>query len=271
MKNIEKLKNFMRMGRVYRRQQLEGVSTAVDRDLKTLVESGEVRKLACGLYCRPKKNALGAASPDDRELVRAFLKTNDFLLTSYGYSTQLGLGLTQALNHCLVYNHRRGGDFRMGGRRFRFRVVRAYPKALSKEYLLVDLLNRVGKSPDETRRVLENLKSHLNEFDRIGLLSCLDRYGSRDAKKVLREMLERRPEETGPPVVSGGALVARDGTALRIVAREDERADLEFWLGKSPAERIAAVEFLREQYYAMSGCKSLPRLPHAVQLRGRRT
>ena len=48
MRNAEKLKNSMQPGRVYRRQDLEGYSTAVDRDLHTLVASGEVCKLAGG-------------------------------------------------------------------------------------------------------------------------------------------------------------------------------------------------------------------------------
>jgi hypothetical protein len=31
-----------------------------------------------------------------------------------------------------------------------------------------------------------------------------------------------------------------------------EYADLEYWLSKSPEERIAAVEYLRRQYYGNS-------------------
>jgi hypothetical protein len=269
MKNAEKLKNFMRFGRIYRRQDLAGVSTAVDRDLRTLVDNGEVRKLACGLYCRPKRGAAGAGLPDDRELVRVFLKTDDFLLTSYNHFTDLGLGLTQVYNHRLVYNHKRGGEFRLGGMRYQFRIVRAYPKALSKEYLLVDFLKHAGKLPEDTCCVLKNLKSHLNEFDRDKLAACLDRYGSPETKKILRGMLEKQRDEAGPLMGSGGATMARESIPLRIVAAEDDCDNLRFWLGKSSVERMAAVEFLREQYYAMSGYKSLPRLPHAIQLRSR--
>lgn len=57
---------------------------------------------------------------------------------------------------------------------------------------------------------------------------------------------------------------------LRIVAKNDDRADLRFWLGKSSAERVDAMEFLREQYYALSGHKTLPRLARAVQVTERR-
>ncbi len=175
----------MRPGHVYRRQDLEGLSTAVDRDLKTLTKNGEALKLAWGLYCRPKKNAFGAASAGNQEIVRAFLKTEDFLLAGH--------------DRRLVYNRKRAGEFRLGGKRFHFRVVRAYPN--------------------------------------LG---------------------------------SGGESVVRENRTLRVVSKEDERSDLEFWLAKPPAERIGAVEFLREQCYALSGCKSLPRLAHAIQMRARR-
>ena len=148
----------MNPGQVYRRQDLQALSTAVDRDLKTLVKSGEVRKLSGGLYYRPRKSFFGAAPPDDRDIVRAFLKTDDFLLTSYNHFNQLGLGLTQVHNSCVVYNHKRTGEFFLGGKRFKFRLVPAYPRKLSKEFLLVDLLNNLKKLPEDTAQVLRNLR-----------------------------------------------------------------------------------------------------------------
>lgn len=187
MKNAKKLKDAMRMGRVYRRQDLGGLTTAVDRDLKTLVESGEVRKLGYGLYCRPKRNALGAEPPDNRDLIRAFLKTDDFLLTSYNHLTDLGLGLTQVYNNYVVYNHKRVGEFRLGGKRFKFRLVPAYPKALSREYLLVDLFNHLRKLPDDVAAVRKNLPYHLGEFDREKVSECLHRYGNPTARRELTQ------------------------------------------------------------------------------------
>lgn len=187
MKNAEKLKNVMRPGRVYRRQDLSGLTTAVDRDLKTLVESGEVRKLGYGLYCRPKKNVIGDTPPDDRELVRAFLKTEDFLLTSYNHFTNLGLGLTQVYNTALVYNHKRSGEFRLGGKRFQFRLVPAYPKTLSKEYLLVDLMNHLRELPDDISAVRRNLKYEIKEYDLARVSECLRLYGRPAARRALSE------------------------------------------------------------------------------------
>lgn len=188
MKSCEKLRNRMRPGSVYRRQDLQGISTAVDRDLKTLVESGEVKKLGPGLYSRLRQIAFGEAPPEDRELVRAFLKTDDFLLTSYNNFTQLGLGLTQVYNTPLVYNHKRSGSFRLGPKRFAFRVVPSYPNKLSREFLLVDLLNNLERLPDDTDLVLQNLRSRLNEFNLNKVNEYLHRYGRPQARILLEHV-----------------------------------------------------------------------------------
>ena len=177
----------MRLGRVYRRRELEEFSTSVDRDLKTLVESGSVKKLSGGLYCRPRSNAFGVTPPEEKDLVRAFLKTDDFLLTSYNHFNQLGLGLTQVHNNYVVYNHKRAGEYTLGGKRFKFLMVPAYPNKLSKEFLLVDLLNNLKRLPDNTSSVQKNLKSRWSEFDKHKVDAYLDRYGKAGAKEFLRE------------------------------------------------------------------------------------
>lgn len=56
---------------------------------------------------------------------------------------------------------------------------------------------------------------------------------------------------------------------VRIADRKETGADLEFWLSKPAWERIEAVEFLREQYYALSGHKALPRLARSLRLEKR--
>ncbi len=53
---------------------------------------------------------------------------------------------------------------------------------------------------------------------------------------------------------------------IRIVERGAQDDSFAYWRGKSPEERLAAVEFLREQYYALSGYKTLPRLARVVSL-----
>lgn len=177
----------MKEGKVYRRRDLETFSTAVDRDLSSLVETDQVKKLSGGLYYRPRSNAFGVTPPEEEDLVRAFLKTDDFLLTSYNHFNQLGLGLSQVYRAHMVYNHKRTGKHLLGGKHFEFRVVPAYPDKLSKEFLLVDLLNNLKRLPDNTATVLLQLKTRLNDFDREKVNEYADLYGKPRAKSFLRE------------------------------------------------------------------------------------
>jgi len=113
------------------------------------------------------------------------LKTDEFLVTSHNHFNQLGLGLTQLYNDYVVYNHHRTGDFNLGGRRFRFRRPRSFPRELSKEFLLVDLLNNLKELPDNTSNVLNNLKTRLKEFDSNKVKKCLALYGRARAREAL--------------------------------------------------------------------------------------
>lgn len=188
MENPSKLSRSMQEGRVYRRQELAGITTSVDRDLKTLLTRGVVRKLAPGLYVRSKKNRFGVSPPSTEDLVKAFLKTDDFLINSYNNFTQLGLGLTQVYNQSMVYNHKRAGKFLLGGRKFEFRRVPAFPKSLSKEFLLVDLLNNLSRLPDNTEDVEKNLPSRLQEFDSAQLEESARKFGRPATQRMLKDL-----------------------------------------------------------------------------------
>jgi hypothetical protein len=56
---------------------------------------------------------------------------------------------------------------------------------------------------------------------------------------------------------------------VKIVSRFEKNKDLEFWLSKTPEERIEAVEFLRSQYYALEGYTSIPRIIPHLEIRKR--
>ena len=139
MKALEELKKHLKQGQVYRRSDLEQWSNAVDRHLKQLVDDGTLQKLAQGLYYYPMKASFGNVPPEDEKLVSAFLKSDDFLLTSPNYYNSLGVGTTQLYNKRTVYNHKRHGQFTLGGKVFDFHLKHKFPKELSEEFLLVDL------------------------------------------------------------------------------------------------------------------------------------
>src|SRR3989338_7422643 len=91
----QKLSHHLKLGYVYRREDLLAHSKAVDRDLITLSDRGVLEKVAPGLYYAPKTSRFGTLPPNENVLVKAFLKDNQFLLVSWNAYNALGLGLTQ--------------------------------------------------------------------------------------------------------------------------------------------------------------------------------
>jgi hypothetical protein len=158
MDTLNALKKHLRPGQVYRRADLEAWSNAVDRHLKQLQEDGTLVKLSGGLYHCPEKTAFGDAPPEDGVLVRAFLKDSRFLLTSPNAYNALGLGTTQLYNETVVYNHKRHGRFRLGGRTFDFRVKPHVPQTMTQEFLMVDLAGHPEQLAENIHAVLERLK-----------------------------------------------------------------------------------------------------------------
>ena len=122
MTKLQALKTHLRPGQVYRREDLARWSNAVDRHLKQLVADGTLTKLAGGLYAYPKETVFGKAPAEDDKLVGTFLKDDRFLLASPNAYNSLGVGTTQLYDKTVVYNHKRHGDFVLGGRKFAFRV-----------------------------------------------------------------------------------------------------------------------------------------------------
>lgn len=183
-----KLLSKMKAGKVYRRKDLEKYSKSVDRDLKNLCFSGEVSKLASGLYCKRGQSRFGALPPEDKELVRAFLGDDRFLLMSFNHYNSLGLGLTQLRGDTFVYNRKRHVKVKLGSREFFFRNVPEFPRQLSKEFLLVDLLNNLGKVGESSELVLKNLEKKKDEFEpqKVGFMAS--KYGKVSTKKFLESL-----------------------------------------------------------------------------------
>src|SRR5579872_1295863 len=155
MSTLEQLKRRLKPGHAYRRADLARWSTSVDRHLKQLVESGVLKKLSGGLYAYPKETVFGQAPAKDSDVVSAFLKDDRFLLASPNAYNSLGVGTTQLYDKTVVYNHKRHGEFQLGGRTFAFRVKPRFPKSLTKEFLLVDLVNNLDQLAEAKDEVLK--------------------------------------------------------------------------------------------------------------------
>jgi len=190
MTKLQELKRHLRPGRVYRRQDLAQWSNAVDRHLKQLVSEGTLTKLAGGLYLYPKETAFGKAPPEDGKLVGTFLKDDRFLLASPNAYNSLGVGTTQLYDKTVVYNHKRHGTFFLGGRKFNFRVKPSFPRTLSKEFLLVDLVNNLDRLAESKKEVLARVKERVESYDLPRLERAAREYGNVGTKKFFAQALK---------------------------------------------------------------------------------
>jgi hypothetical protein len=161
MTKLEELKRRLRPGQVYRREELARWSKAVDRHLKQLQGDGTLTKLAPGLYVYPKKTVFGKAPAEDDKLIETFLKDDRFLMASPNAYNGLGVGTTQLYDKTVVYNRKRHGTFSLGGRTFEFRVKMSFPKTLSREFLLVDLVNNLDRLAESKKEVLARVSERV--------------------------------------------------------------------------------------------------------------
>lgn len=189
MTKLETLKNRLKPGQAYRRADLARWSTSVDRHLKQLVESGMLKKLSGGLYAYPKETAFGPAPASDKEVVGAFLKNDPFLLASPNAYNSLGVGTTQLYDKTIVYNYKRHGEFQLGNRKFAFRVKPRFPKSLTKEFVLVDLVDNVDQLAEAKDEVLKRVMQHASSTDRRRLRRAVRDYGNERTQKFFDRVL----------------------------------------------------------------------------------
>jgi len=189
MTKLQELKRHLRAGRVYRREDLARWSNAVDRHIKALLDDGTLTKLAGGLYLCPKQTVFGKAPADDAELVAGFLKDHRFLLASPNAYNTLGVGTTQLYDKTVVYNRKRHGTFSLDGRTFAFRMKPSFPRKLSREFLLVDLVNNLDRLAENRNEVLARVKERAAALDTPRLLRAAREYGNVKTKKFFSEAL----------------------------------------------------------------------------------
>ncbi|MBA1446008.1 MAG: hypothetical protein M3H12_13375 [Chromatiales bacterium] len=189
MKRLDQLKKHLRPGRVYRRADLAQWSKSVDRHTRELVDEGVLQKLQNGLYYYPKASVFGRVPADERELVRSFLKEDDFLLTSPNAYNTLGLGTTQLYNNRVVYNHKRHGRFTLGGLSFEFRRKPRFPRKLSEEFLLVDLLNNLPTLAEDTEALRSRARAKAKELNASKLRLAARNYGKVATRKFFDQVL----------------------------------------------------------------------------------
>lgn len=186
---LEKMLKLLVQGRVYRRSDFTSVSSNVDRNLKELVNRGELTKLQNGLYLRPRKTPFGEALADEDELLQKFLDDDHFVVYGPSMFNSLGLGTTQLYNEKVVFNRKRHGVMNLGGRTYTFYRWKEAPKKLSKEFLLVEMFNRLDDLSENKDLVVSNLKKKLSEFNLLKLNNSLNRFGTKSTQKKLKSLI----------------------------------------------------------------------------------
>jgi hypothetical protein len=193
MARLQELKKHLRPGQVYRRQDLARWSNAVDRHLKQLLDEGTLTKLRGGLYLFPKDTDFGKAPAEDEKLVEAFLRDHRFLLASPNAYNALGVGTTQLYDKTVVYNHKRHGEFALGGRKFDFRVKPAFPSSLSPEFLLVDLVNNLDQLAESREEVLARIEKKAVSYNGPRLQRAARDYGNVSTRKFFQTLQAQAP------------------------------------------------------------------------------
>jgi hypothetical protein len=189
MASVNQLRSHIKVGKVYRRAELAKWSNSVDRHLAQLTQEGTLEKLSPGLYHAPKKTVFGNVPPDEETLVRKFLKDDDFLVTSPNAYNSLGVGTTQLYNKRVVYNHKRHGEFILGGRKFFFHTKHKFPKSLTQEFLLVDLVNNLESLAEDRNDVLEKVLEKAKTMNVKRVKQAVSNYGGAKARALFSSIL----------------------------------------------------------------------------------
>lgn len=167
----------MTPGRVYRTHELREFTSNPSRWAKRLVAEGVLRQPGHGLYYVPRSTTFGPVPPRTEELLRAFLGSDDFLITGPYFWNALNLGTTQMFAVTLVYNQGRTGIVRVAGHRYWFRRVR-FPSPTPIEWYIVDLLHNERHMGEDTSRLDEFLVRALRtgRFDADRLTEMAEEY-----------------------------------------------------------------------------------------------
>ncbi len=177
-------------GRVYHRNELILHSNSVDRHLKKLESAGSLKKVGPGLYYYAKNSQFGPLPPNEHELLSKFLKSQDLLLLSNNWYNSLGLGLTQLSTRTKVYNTKRYETLTLAGHQYCFvRPNNGFPKKLSREFLLVDLMNNLNQIGEDIDKLMDKVTKKINDFDKKLLFKLSEKYGKVSTRKFFRGLL----------------------------------------------------------------------------------
>jgi FPC/CPF motif-containing protein YcgG len=96
----------------------------------------------------------------------------------------------------VVYNHKRHGEFKLGGRTFFFHCRHRFPTRLTQEFVLVDLLNNLKDLAEDQNEVLNKVTAKARSMDPKKLRSAVRSYGNSRAKSLLNPLVNKQLNPT---------------------------------------------------------------------------
>jgi len=136
------------------------------------------------LVCLPSQSVFGKVPADEQKLVKVFLKDHRFVIVSFNDYNALGVGTTQLYKERRVYNYSRQGDFKLGNRTFRFIKKPYVPSKVTKELLLVDLVNNLKSLAEDQLSLLENIEKRAGEMNPHQLRQLAREFGTVSTRKL---------------------------------------------------------------------------------------
>ena len=100
----------------------------------------------------------------------------------------MGIGTTQLYNEQRVYNLKRRGEIKIGKKTFHFIKKRSFPKMISPEFLIVDLIDNIDKLAEDRAKVLNNVKRKALSMDQKKLRRAVSNYGGSKARKFFADL-----------------------------------------------------------------------------------
>ena len=88
-----------------------------------------------------------------------------------------------------MYNYRRHEKKELAGNTIIFKRVPNFPHKITKEFLLIDLLNNLDLIADEKNNILDKIKNKLKMFNEDRLLAFAKKYGKLKTKKTILTLL----------------------------------------------------------------------------------
>lgn len=178
-------------GGVYRRADFEALSSNVDRNLAQLVKDNVLEKIYRGIYLHPRQTVFGQALPEEKKLLSKFLNDDNFVVYSPCMFNSLGFGTTQLYNKVIVLNKKRHGKIAIGGRTFFFHRQRNIPRTVTKEFLLVEMLNRLDELAEDRSITMKIMRKKLHQFNPRKLKNTAFRFGKKSTQARVQHLLRK--------------------------------------------------------------------------------